>query len=76
MADTQAEKRFRRTGQIAGLTIAVAGLAAVCAPWIVGALGLAPRFEMLIYLCTLAAMAWAMFVAWGMWQTRRAENKD
>ena len=74
MVDTKAEKRFRKTGQIAGLTIAVAGVATILAPWIVGVLGLAPRFEMLIDLRALGAMAWAMFVAWGMWRTRRAQE--
>lgn len=75
MSKPNAEQQFRKTGQIAGLTIAGAGLATILAPWIVAVLQLPARFEMLIYLGALAAMAWALVVAWGMWRKRREMDK-
>lgn len=74
MTDQDAEKRSKRTGQIVGLTIAIAGFLTIIAPWLTVQLGLGVRFEILIYLFALAAMAWAIFVAWGMWQKRHNEQ--
>ena len=41
------------------------------APWIVQALGLAPRFEMLIYFSALAAFVWAMVNVFQLWRMRQ-----
>lgn len=70
MPPSDQDKRVQRTGQIVAITIAVAGVATIFAPVIVAGLGLAQRFEMLIYLCALAAMAWSVVVAWGLWRKR------
>ena len=60
-----------RQGRLVAITIAVAALASVAAPWIVGVLGLAPRFEILIYLFSLAAFIWSLVVTWRLWQKTR-----
>ena len=69
------DKAFARKGQTAGLVIAAAGLLAIFAPAIRGWLGLPVRFEMLMYLFSLAAFFWALVVAWQMWQMRSADRK-
>lgn len=60
-----------RQGRLVAITIAVAALASVAAPWIVSVLGLAPRFEILIYLFSLAAFIWSLVVTWRLWQKTR-----
>jgi high-affinity Fe2+/Pb2+ permease len=52
-----------RQGRIVALVIAGAGVLAILAPWLVQALGLAPRFEFLMYFASLAAFVWALVVA-------------
>ena len=61
-----------RTGRIIAVTIALAGLLAIIAPWLVTVLGLAPRFEMLFYLISLAAFIWSLVVTWKLWQKTRS----
>jgi len=67
MAD---ERALARRGRIVALVIAGAGLAAILAPYIVSAIGLAPRYEFLIYLAAMAAFLWALVVTWQIWQAR------
>jgi len=67
MAD---ERALARRGRIVALVIAGAGLAAILAPYIVRAIGLAPRYEFLIYLAAMAAFLWALVVTWQIWQAR------
>jgi len=60
-----------RMGRQAAIVIAVAGLLSIFAPQITSALGLAPRFEMLLYLISLAAFIWSLVVTWKLWQKTR-----
>lgn len=60
-----------RQGRIIAITIAVAGLLSIFAPVIVQVLGLAPRFEILLYLISLAAFIWSLVVTWKLWQNTR-----
>jgi len=52
-----------RQGRIIALVIAGGGILAILAPWLVQVLNLAPRFEFLFYLLSLAAFTWALIVA-------------
>lgn len=63
-----------RRGRVVGAVIALAGLAALLAPWIVAALGLPLRYEMLIYFAALAAFVWALAVTYQLWRARRDEG--
>ena len=60
-----------RQGRMIALVIAGAGLLSVFAPQIVDALGLAPRFVILLTLISLAAFFWALVVTWRLWQKTR-----
>ena len=60
-----------RQGRIAALVIAAGGLLAILAPWLVAVLGLAPRFEILFYLISLAAFIWSLVVTVRIWQKTR-----
>lgn len=60
-----------KQGRIIAITIATAGLLSVFAPGIVYVLGLAPRFEILLYLISLAAFIWSLVVTWKLWQNTR-----
>ncbi|MFO7806794.1 MAG: DUF5337 family protein [Paracoccaceae bacterium] len=60
-----------RQGRTIAITIAVAGLLSIFAPGLVRLLGLAPRFEILLYLISLAAFFWALVVTWRLWQKTR-----
>ncbi|KQI68515.1 hypothetical protein SAMN05428995_103428 [Loktanella sp. DSM 29012] len=60
-----------RQGRIAALVIAGAGLLAILAPWLVAVTGLAPRFEILFYLISLAAFIWSLVVTVRIWQKTR-----
>ncbi len=61
-----------RQGRIIAITIAVAGVLAIAAPWITSVLGLAPKFEILLYLISLAAFIWSLVVTWKLWQKTRS----
>lgn len=61
-----------REGRIIAITIALAGLLSIFAPAITTTLGLAPRYEMLFYLISLAAFFWALVVTWKLWQKTRS----
>lgn len=58
-------------GQVAAVVIIVSALASVLAPAIVTGLGLAPRFEMLIYLFAMAGFVWAFVVTLQLWRARK-----
>ena len=68
---SERDQAFARKGRITALVIAAGGIAAMLAPWIVQALGLAPRFEMLIYFSALAAFVWAMVNVFQLWRMRQ-----
>ena len=60
-----------REGRMIAITIAIAGLLSIFAPGLVRLFGLAPRFEILFYLISLAAFFWALVVTWRLWQKTR-----
>jgi len=60
-----------KTGRTVAIVIAAAALLSVFAPAITSALGLAPRFEMLMYLAALGAFIWSLVVTWKLWQKTR-----
>ena len=68
------DSQFARKGRITGLVIAGGGLAALLAPWIVSSLGLPLRYEMLIYLASLAAFVWAMVNIYQLWRLRQTQD--
>lgn len=60
-----------RQGRVAALVIAAAGILAMLAPWIVARTGIAPKYEILMYLVSLAAFIWSLVVTWNIWQKTR-----
>ncbi len=60
-----------RQGRIAAVVIAAAGVLAMLAPWIVTTAGLTPRFEILMYLVSMAAFIWSLVVTLRIWQKTR-----
>jgi hypothetical protein len=68
---TMTDEERGRQGRIIAITIAVAGLLSIFAPVIVQVLGLTPRFEILLYLISLAAFIWSLVVTWKLWQNTR-----
>ncbi|MFP4044365.1 MAG: DUF5337 family protein [Rhodosalinus sp.] len=64
------DRRIARQGRVIALVVAGAGLAAILAPWITASLGLAVRYEMLIYLAAMGAFLWALIAAIGLWRQR------
>ncbi len=65
------DKAMARKGRITAAVIAGAGLLTVLAPWIVQSLGLAIRYEMLIYLGAIAAFVWAFVNIYQLWRMRQ-----
>lgn len=61
---------FARAGRRIALLIAGAGLLAMLAPWLVQKLGLAPRFEIAIYLVAMACFVFAMVNLAAMWRRK------
>ena len=68
MRETEEQRATRRMGRTAALVIAGSGLLAIFAPFLVRAFGLAPRFEILIYLFALAGFAWALIATFQIWR--------
>jgi|TARA_R110000787_G_scaffold84592_2_gene181183 hypothetical protein len=60
-----------RQGRIAAVVIALAGVLAMLAPWIVAQTGIAPKFEILMYLVSMAAFIWSLAVTLKIWQKTR-----
>ncbi|WP_238367082.1 DUF5337 domain-containing protein [Mesobacterium pallidum] len=65
------DQQQARQGRVVAVVIAIGGLLAILAPWLVQVFGLAPRFEMLFYLASMAAFVWALVVAIGIWRKRQ-----
>ena len=65
------DEQTARTGRIVAIVIALAGVLSIFAPNIVTGLGLEPRFEILLYLFSLAAFIWSLAVTWRLWQKTR-----
>lgn len=70
MADNHDEDT-QKQGRTIAITIAAAGMLSIFAPWLTASLGLAPRFEILFYLISLAAFIWSLVVTWKLWQKTR-----
>ncbi len=62
-----------KQGRTIAITIAVAGILSVLAPQIIATLGLPPKYEILLYLFSLAAFFWALVVTWKLWQKTRSK---
>lgn len=65
------DELLARTGRTVALVIAGAALLSILAPVITRTLGLAPRFEMLLYLISLGAFIWSLVVTVKLWQKTR-----
>ena len=65
------DEHIAREGRRIALVIAAAGLLSIIAPWITAQLALAPRWESLLYLISLAAFIWSLVVTWKLWQKTR-----
>lgn len=60
-----------RQGRIAAVVIALAGVLAMLAPWIVAQTEIAPKYEILMYLVSMAAFIWSLAVTLKIWQKTR-----
>ncbi len=56
---------------MAAIVIAASGILAIIAPMLVTGLGLAPRYEILFYLFSLAGFIWSLVVTYKIWQKTR-----
>ena len=65
------DKAMARKGRITGVVIAAAALLSLLAPWIVHQLDLPIRYEMLIYLGSIAAFLWAFVNIYQLWRMRQ-----
>ena len=65
------ETGIARQARQAALAIAGGGLLAILAPALSRGLGLPVRFEILLYLVSLAAFIWALVVTIRIWQKSR-----
>ena len=70
MADRH-DQETARQGRIAAVVIAAAGVLAMLAPWIVARTGLPPKYEILMYLVSMAAFIWSLAVTLKIWQKTR-----
>ena len=68
--DRARDAALARKGRIVAVVIASAGLVALLAPWITVRFGLPARYEMLFYLASMAAFAWAIVVTYQIWRAR------
>ena len=74
---SEAEDRaLARKGRTVGLVIAVTMTLWVLLQWAGPALGLPGRFALLFDFAALAALIWAVFVIYQMWQARRARREN
>lgn len=71
MADRESE--VARRGRIAAIVIAAGGVLALIAPVLPVWLGVAQRYEILVYLIALAAFVWALVETFSIWQIRRKQ---
>lgn len=70
------DKALARKGQTVGLVIAVTMVLWLAAQWAGPALGLPGRYVFLFDFAALAALIWAMFVIFQMWQARKASKEN
>ncbi|MFZ3581300.1 DUF5337 family protein [Loktanella sp. DJP18] len=70
MADRH-DQETARQGRIAAIVIAAAGVLAMLAPWIVARTGLPAKYEILMYLVSMAAFIWSLVVTLRIWQKTR-----
>lgn len=75
MSDPQ-EARSARQGRIAALVIAGAGSLWVLAQVFGADLGITLRYMILVDLAVMAALVWALVVAYQVWQQRRAADQN
>lgn len=73
MKDDNTRAKTRRQGRIAALVIAASGLLAILAPALVYLLRLPPRFEILMYLFSLAGFTWALIVTFQIWRKGQSD---
>lgn len=69
--DNRPDQQTARQGRQAALVIAGAAVLSIFAPQITRAFGADLRFEMLLYLISLAAFIWSLVVTWKLWQKTR-----
>ena len=60
-----------REGRIIAIVIALSAVLSIFAPNIREGLGLAPKYEILLYLISLAGFIWSLVVTWKLWQKTR-----
>ena len=70
MADRHNDQTARE-GRIIAIIIALAAVLSIFAPQLVRLFGLAPKYEILFYLISLAAFIWSLVVTWKLWQKTR-----
>lgn len=66
------DRHFARQARRVALVIAGTMLFWLGAQAIGGALGLAPKYALLVDLAALAGFIWALIVTFGLWRARRA----
>ena len=71
-----AERRRRGQIRLAAVVMAVTMVVWMGASFLGGRLGLPVRFAFLIDLAAIAALVWALFVTYWVWQARREETPD
>jgi hypothetical protein len=65
------DERNAKQGRLAAMVIAASGLLAILAPTIAQILNLTIRFEILLYLFSLAGFFFAIVLALQVWQSQR-----
>ena len=65
------DEQHAKQGRLAAMVIAASGLLAILAPIIVQSLNLTIRFEILLYLFSLAGFFFALVLALQVWQSQR-----
>ena len=69
------KKALARKGQTVGLVIAITMVLWLAAQLLGPMMGLPGRYALLFDFAALAALFWAMVVAYQMWQARKDEKK-
>ncbi|MEO1551635.1 MAG: DUF5337 family protein [Pseudomonadota bacterium] len=68
------ERGLQKQAAIASVVMVVASLGWLGGLALGGALGLAPRFAILLDLCAMAAFAWSAFVLFRVWRARQDDS--
>jgi hypothetical protein len=69
--NTSPDHQNATTGRTVAIVSAASALLSVFAPNATRLLGLSTRFEMLLYLFSLAGFIWSLVVTWKLWQKTR-----